>query len=83
MRIPGVGINSARKIVQGRTFGKLGWEHLRKLGIAVNRAKYFIVCRDKADAQTLELPDTTIRKRILAGAHSKFVNHYTSQLALF
>jgi putative DNA modification/repair radical SAM protein len=82
-RIPGVGLRSAERIVQARQFGKLSWEHLKKIGIAVNRAKYFIVCRDTLNGQTLELPDTTIRQRILSTAQSKFVNHYTSQLQLF
>lgn len=82
-RIPGVGLRSAERIVQARQFGKLGWEQLKKIGVSVNRAKYFIVCREAAAGNTLELPDTTIRQRILSTAQSKFVNHYTSQLQLF
>lgn len=82
-RVPGIGINSAKKIVQARVFGRLGWEQLKKIGIAVNRAKFFIVCREKAGEQVLDLPDTTIRQRILSTAKSKFVNHYTTQGALF
>ena len=49
----------------------------------MNRAKFFIVCREKGGEQVLELPDTTIRQRILSSAKSKFVNHYTTQGALF
>lgn len=82
-RIPGIGLRSAQRIVQARVFGKLGWEQLKKIGISVNRAKYFVTCRDVVDSHLLELPDTTIRQRILSGLHSKFVNHYTSQLQLF
>ncbi len=82
-RIPGVGLKSAERIVQARQFGKLSWEQLKKIGISINRAKYFIICRDVTEGQTLELPDTTIRQRILSGAKSKFVNHYTQQGQLF
>jgi putative DNA modification/repair radical SAM protein len=82
-RIPGIGLRSAERIVQARQFGKLGWEQLRKIGIAINRAKYFIVCRDKADGQVLDLADTSIKQRILSTAKSKFVNHYTTQGQLF
>lgn len=82
-RIPGVGLRSAERIIKARQFGRLGWEQLKKIGIAVNRAKYFIICRDKADGQSLELPDTAIRQRILSTARSKFVNHFTRQGQLF
>jgi putative DNA modification/repair radical SAM protein len=82
-RIPGIGLRSAERIVQARAFGKLGWEELKKIGISVNRAKYFLVCKDPAQSGTLHIPDTTIRQRILTTAQSKFVNHYTTQLPLF
>ncbi len=83
-RIPGIGLRSAERIVQARAFGRLGWEQLRKMGVSVNRAKYFAACRDSADGgRLLGLPDTAIRQRILNTAQSKFVAHYTSQLQLF
>lgn len=82
-RVPGIGMGSARKIIQARQFGRIGWEQLRKIGIAVSRAKYFIVCRDVAEGQLTGLPDTSIRQRILAGAQSKFIAHYTTQGSLF
>jgi putative DNA modification/repair radical SAM protein len=82
-RVPGIGINSAKKIVQARHFGRLGWEQLKKIGIAINRAKFFIVCRERSNSTDLDLPDTTIRQRILSTAKSKFINHYTTQGALF
>lgn len=82
-RIPGIGINSALKIVQARQFGRLDMDQLKKIGIAINRAKYFIVCRDNTAANLPDLQETTIRQRILQSAQSKFVQHYSTQLALF
>ncbi len=82
-RVPGIGLKSAERIIQARQFGRLGWEQLKKIGISVNRAKYFVVCRDATDRQSLELPETIIRQRILSSAKSKFVNHYTQQGQLF
>ncbi len=82
-RVPGIGIGSARKIVQARQFGRLGWEELKRIGIAMNRAKFFILCRERSNANDLELPDTAIRQRILTTAKSKFINHYTTQGVLF
>ena len=82
-RIPGIGLRSAERIVQARKFGKLSPEHLKKIGISWNRAKFFITCRGAENHALLELPDDNIRQRILAGAKSKFVAHYTTQGQLF
>lgn len=42
LRIPGVGVRSAKLIIQGRRFGTVRMEHLKKMGVALKRAKYFI-----------------------------------------
>ena len=42
LRIPGIGLKSARKIVLARRFRKLNLEHLKSMGAAINRAKYFL-----------------------------------------
>ena len=42
LRIPGIGINSARRIVMSRKYGIIKYEHLQKLGVVIKRAKYFI-----------------------------------------
>jgi predicted DNA-binding helix-hairpin-helix protein len=46
LRVPGIGVRSARLIVQGRRFGHIRLEHLKRMGVALNRAKYFIVNPD-------------------------------------
>lgn len=42
LRIPGVGVRSAKLIIQGRRFGTVRLEHLRRMGVALKRAKFFI-----------------------------------------
>jgi predicted DNA-binding helix-hairpin-helix protein len=42
LRIPGIGVRSAKLIVSGRRHSRITLAHLRKLGVALNRAKYFI-----------------------------------------
>ncbi len=70
LRIPGIGRQSAVKIIQARKFGRLREYQLRKMGIAYNRARYFLVCADSpvilgtpsmADvkAAILQKPDTS------------------------
>jgi putative DNA modification/repair radical SAM protein len=44
MRVPGIGVQSAHKIFASRRFSSLNWENLGKLGISVNKARYFITC---------------------------------------
>jgi len=46
IRIPGIGRQSALKIIQARKFGRLHIYQLQKIGIAYNRAKYFLRCAD-------------------------------------
>jgi len=42
MRVPGIGVASALKIVQARKFGRLHKDQLKKIGISFNKAKHFI-----------------------------------------
>ncbi len=42
LRIPGVGVKSAQAIVAARRFRKLTPEHLKKIGVVMKRASYFI-----------------------------------------
>lgn len=47
LRIPGVGPKSAMRIVQARRFGALDFSHLKKIGVVLKRAHYFITCSGK------------------------------------
>ncbi len=47
LRIPGVGIRGARKIIKARRVAALDYPNLKKIGIVLKRAKYFITCKGK------------------------------------
>lgn len=47
LRIPGIGVRSALKIVQARKMSRLTFEDLKKMRISMKRAKYFIVANGK------------------------------------
>lgn len=79
LRIPGLGVKSAKKIVAARRFSKLNLEHLRKFGVMLNRAKFFLTC-DGQPNRHRDLTEEQIKNRILGTAQSKFV---TQQLSLF
>ena len=46
LRVPGIGIKSAKLIIASRRFGKLNSMQLKKIGVVMKRAQYFIVSRE-------------------------------------
>lgn len=82
LRIPGIGVMSAQKIVQARKFGKLRIDQLKKIGIAYNKAKHFIVCAD-SPYQLRDYQGTQIKSFILAESKSKYLKTDNNQMLLF
>ncbi|MDT0621640.1 putative DNA modification/repair radical SAM protein [Croceitalea vernalis] len=82
VRIPGLGLRSVSKILQARKFRKLNWDHLKKIGVALNRAKYFMIC-DSTNWQAKDLEADKIKGMILQTSSGKFRNQYSNQFSLF
>ncbi|MCS4296451.1 MULTISPECIES: putative DNA modification/repair radical SAM protein [Acinetobacter] len=81
LRVPGIGVRSAKKIVQARRFGKIHIDQIKKLGIAYNRAMHFIRCADTPPFLKDQLP-SQIRQKILQTGHSKYTQQLSPQLDL-
>lgn len=47
LRVPGIGVKSAQRIVQARRSSRLDFGHLKKIGVVLKRALYFITCSGK------------------------------------
>lgn len=47
LRVPGIGVKSARRIVMARRHDTLDFNDLKKMGVVLKRALYFITCRGK------------------------------------
>lgn len=47
LRIPGIGVKSAKRIIRARRSSKVGFEDLKKMGVVLKRALYFITCNGK------------------------------------
>lgn len=47
LRIPGIGPKSAQRIVTARRYGRLDYDILKKMGVVLKRAHYFITCNGK------------------------------------
>jgi predicted DNA-binding helix-hairpin-helix protein len=79
LRVPGIGVQSALRIVQGRRYSRLGWDQLKQMGIAVSRAKHFIVCNSKDHPR--DINEAALRQQILR--QSKYAATLTPQLSIF
>ena len=81
LRVPGIGVRSAKKIVQARRFGQIHIDQLKRMGVAYNRAQHFIRCTDtpkfKKDQQSHQ-----IRQQILQSGQSKYQQQLSPQLGL-
>lgn len=47
LKIPGIGVTSAKRIIKSRKLFNINFNDLKKMGIVLKRAKYFITCNNK------------------------------------
>ncbi len=64
LRIPGVGVKSAKRIVYARRSGNQSFEDLKKIGVVLKRALYFITCNGKMMYNTKIDEDYIVRNII-------------------
>lgn len=82
LRIPGVGVRSVQKILMARKFQTLSYYDLKKMGVTLTRAKYFITCNGATPlAGTID--PLRLRGLLLGQSHSKHKQLFTGQLSLF
>ena len=77
LRVPGIGVTSAKRIVMTRKYSTIRYEHLKKLGIVIKRAKYFIVVNEEFLGFKKENPE------LLRNALMEKEKMVTEQLRLF
>jgi putative DNA modification/repair radical SAM protein len=66
LRVPGIGVKSAKKIVSSRIHQWLHSEHLQKIGVVLKRARYFINCPG-LDVPRKDYQMSDIKRIILSG----------------
>ena len=81
LRVPGIGVKSAHKIVMARRFQNLSLELLKKIGVAINRARYFISVSGE-NSHLKFLNALNLKEIIVADTKSKFENPFSNQLSL-
>lgn len=71
LRIPGIGVKSARLIVASRRFSKLGFYELKKMGVVMKKAQYFITCQELPMQTVNELTPLGVRKLLLPNSRKR------------
>lgn len=61
LRVPGIGVKSAQLIVTSRRYGRLGTSQLKKMGLVMKKAQYFITCHELPVQTVNELTPATVR----------------------
>lgn len=80
LRVPGIGPTSAKRIIESRKFAWLSFDDLKKMGVVLKRAKYFILCKGKYYGQ-VDMEQKKIRD-ILAHADPDSQKLCLNQLSL-
>lgn len=87
LRVPGIGVKSAQRIRIARQQGSLDFSDLKKLGVVLKRARYFLTCRGKADFGVVFRPDEILRSMMSKKTLAMYMNDSTyspaRQLSVF
>jgi len=83
LRIPGVGVISAKKIICARRNFLLDFESLKKLGVVLKRAKYFITCKGKYFDKVYNFKPSFIETNLLCQERKSLPQTRFKQLSLF
>ena len=81
LRIPGVGVKSAEKIIKARRSGRLDFQDLKKMHVVLKRAQYFITCSGKTLAGIKASPESVLWG--LLSERSASLVQTAQQLSLF
>ena len=82
LRVPGVGVVSARRILSARRAGPLHIENLPKLGVVMKRAQYFLTASGKMPDGLRFTPDSLLRG-LIAAERPSLPQQELVQLSLF
>lgn len=85
LRVPGIGVNSARRILAARRSAILSFEDLKKIGVVLKRALFFVTCKGKMMYPTRLEEDYIVRNLTAKQDRTRFGDDgmtYT-QMSLF
>ena len=71
LRIPGIGVKSAKLIVVSRRYSRLGTGQLKKMGVVMKKAQYFITCHELPVRTINEVSPEVVRQILIRKAGRK------------
>jgi len=84
LRVPGIGVRSALKIIAARRYSSLDFEALKKLGVVLKRARYFILCGGRKSEGLIIKNDEILKALMSKQELAMYKDHFLpSQLELF
>ena len=83
LRVPGIGVISAKKIITARREFALNFENLKKLGVVLKRAQYFITCKGKYFYQASKMNQNFIETNLLSLERNLIPSQKFEQISLF
>lgn len=70
LRVPGLGVRSAKRIVAARRTGQLDFKDLKKFGVVLKRAMYFLTCQGKM-MMPVRMEESFITSQLVGEEHRR------------
>lgn len=83
LRVPGFGVSGVKRILKARRAGQLSFDSLRKLGVTLKRAQYFITCSTKAAPGLVFTHESILRALMSDNCRTAYEAGGYEQLSLF
>ncbi|MBQ3561359.1 MAG: biotin synthase, partial [Oscillospiraceae bacterium] len=83
LRVPGIGVTGAKRIVRARRNQRLDFDMLKRLGVVLKRARWFITCGGKTMQKIPETPEMMIWSILSPNRMGGFTDYGMEQLSLF
>lgn len=83
LRVPGIGVKSAQRILTVRRTGALDFSGLKKIGVVLKRAQYFLLCGGKLAEGLKITPEGALRALISERSAALLPQNQPEQLSLF
>ena len=82
LRVPGLGVRSAKRILRARRVGPLNFEGLKRLGVVLKRAQYFLTCSGRM-MTGLRVSEDGLLRHLVALEAPALAGSVPEQLSLF
>ena len=82
LRVPGLGVRSAKRILRARRVGPLNFEGLKRLGVVLKRAQYFLTCSGRM-MRGLRVSEDGLLRHLVSLEAPALAQPMPEQLSLF